>query len=120
MLTAKEAFKVGFLRKCAELGMTEDEIGQTIKSANIGVDSVLNAITGVAKPVVEKTLQVGIPAALLAPPIAGGLAGYGASKLTDIDDTDVEELRQRELVDEYRRLTARLKQRRDMLKRVTG
>lgn len=116
MLTARQAFKVGFLRKCAELGMSDEETEATIKSAILGLDAVINAV-GTAG---SKALQIGTPLALAAPPLAGAALGYGLSRATDVDDTDVAELRQRELVDEYRRLTARLRQRREMLKRVTG
>ena len=50
----------------------------------------------------------GLPLAIAAPPILGGLAGYGAAKATDIDDVDIDEVKERELADEYRRQTEKL------------
>lgn len=43
-----------------------------------------------------------------APPILGGLAGYGIAKATDVDDTDADAIKNQELVEEYRRQAERL------------
>jgi hypothetical protein len=42
------------------------------------------------------------------PPILGGLAGYTASKMSDIGDLDIKDIKRRELIDELQRQTQRL------------
>lgn len=116
MLTAKEAFKIGFLAKCAEDGLTPDQMLARVKAAKdafekrafIGglLGSAAGAVGGAAKTVAG----YGIPLALAAPPILGGLAGYGLAKATDVDDTDVDDIKNRELVEEYKRQAAKLQQ----------
>jgi hypothetical protein len=99
--------------------MTPPEILTTVKQAQdlmqkraslLGslTDSALGAAGGIGKTM----LSYGIPAAVLAPPLLGGIAGAGLAKLTDIDDTDVNEIKSRELVDEYKRQAERLKRQR--------
>ena len=51
----------------------------------------------------------GIPIAALAPPALGAAAGYGLARATDVDDTDVDEIKDTELMDEYRRQIDQLK-----------
>tara|TARA_R110002051_G_scaffold61354_5_gene112580 strand:+ start:53989 stop:54312 length:324 start_codon:yes stop_codon:yes gene_type:complete len=46
--------------------------------------------------------------ALAAPPAIGGLAAYFSNKATDSDASDIEEIKQKELVDSYRRMSAQL------------
>lgn len=113
-LTPVEAFKVGFLLKCAEDGLTPEQILARVrdmrsgltKQAVIGglIDRALDAGSGIAKSVAS----YGIPAALIAPPAIGALGGYALSKATDIDDTDVSGIKNQEVVDEYKRQTDRL------------
>jgi hypothetical protein len=50
--------------------------------------------------------------ALAGPAVLGGAAGYGMSRLTDIDDTDVDEIKKREIIDEYYRQIELLKSKR--------
>lgn len=99
----KEAFKIGFLRKCAEAGLTVEE---TIKAAEVATDQLEktsgNNLLDSAGNLINTAGFWGLamPAGLAT---AGGLgAGYGLSRLTDIDDEDVELLKHRELVDLYR------------------
>jgi hypothetical protein len=113
MLTPREAFKVGFLSRCVEEGLTLKEAHDLVKTAHEKLAGIPGAdipgkIIDLAKPVVSNALGYGIPIGLAAPPILGGLAGYAASRATDIDDTDVDEIKQRELVEEYKRQTAKL------------
>jgi outer membrane lipoprotein SlyB len=81
-LTAQEAFKVGFLARCVE-----DGLGRWATDVGIGY---------------------GVPLAAAAPWVAGGAAGYGLARATDISDTDVGEIKDRELMSEYRRQTDQL------------
>jgi hypothetical protein len=113
-LTPREAFKVGFLSRCVEDGLTLEQAHQRVKEAQEkialsipGADipgKLIDAAGSIAKP----ALGWGIPLALAAPPVVGGLAGYAASKATDIDDTDVDEVKRRELINEYKKQTKKL------------
>ncbi len=113
MLTEREAFKVGFLSRCVEEGLSTEETQQRVKIAAEKLanafSSAIGAVGGAAKPIVGNALGWGIPLALAAPPIAGGLAGFLASQTTDIDDTDIDEVKQRELIDEYKRQTQKMR-----------
>ncbi len=112
MLTPQEAFKVGFLAKCAADGLTPDQTLAAVKSAAdlFSKEAVVGTLLGkgidVAKGVGGGLARFGLPLALVAPPIVGGMAGYGLAKATDIGETDVAELKDQELIDEYNRQTA--------------
>jgi hypothetical protein len=114
MLTPREAFKVGFLARCAEDGLTPDQMLSRVKLAaemfekraflgkllDKGVDAGLGAAGGMAR--------LGGLAAVIAPPVLGAMGGYGLAKATDVDDTDVDEIKKRELVEEYQRQAAKM------------
>jgi len=105
-LTPVEAFKVGFMARCADDGLDMLAIRARVKSAmekTAIVGKVIDAAKDLGKGVIDAAAGWGIPLALAAPPIAGGLAGYGLARATDIDDTDVAEIKDREVIDEYRR-----------------
>ena len=109
MLTPKEAFVVGFMRRCIDDGLSVDQMGERVKQAedllagaiksaqdkqaNV-LGSLVNAAGGVA--------STALPLALAAPPLLGGLAGYTAARMGDIDDTDVDDVRLQELKDTYK------------------
>lgn len=110
-LTSREAFKVGFLARCAQDGLSPDETYARVKLACDTLEK--RAILGT---VIDKTFSTGkglagyaVPAALLAPPVLGGLGGYALAKATDVDDTDVDAIKSRELIEEYRRQASRLR-----------
>ncbi len=105
MLTPREAFKVGFLARCAEEGLSADEIAGRVKFA---ADKFAGFLDGAAH-LGGQVLSTGVPIAAIAPVALGGLAGYGLSRMTDIDDTDVDEIKNNELLDTYAQETARLK-----------
>ena len=112
MLDKKQAFKAAFIARCIEAGHTtpEEVLGQ-VKVAQEKLAGILGDITGAGKgalSVAGKGLRAALPLAVLAPPILGGTAGYLAAKTTDIDDTDVEEAKNQEILDELRRQTERL------------
>lgn len=125
MLTDKEAFKVGFLKRCADAGMDAKETLETVKTAkafvksavlDIGVKDIAGPPWRAAWDVAStgaKTLgNWGLMGALAGPAVLGGAAGYGMSRLTDIDDTDVDEIKKREIIDEYYRQIELLKSKR--------
>ncbi len=99
MLTKREAFKVGFMSRCVEEGLSPEETLGRVKAAR----DKLAGLADIAKPVIGGAVNVGVPALLAAPPVLGGLTGFLAAKATDVDDTDVKEIRSRELIREYDR-----------------
>lgn len=113
-LTSAEAFKVGFLARCTEAGLTPEQTlhavkqaGDMLKTAIVG--DLLGKVLDVGKGVAGGVASYGLPLAAVAPPILGGLAGYGLAKARDIDDTDVDAVKQQEIVEELRRQAATLK-----------
>ena len=122
MLSARDSFKVGFLSRCVEEGIAPEDIGAVIektaevlektggslKQAGILGDAlkIPGALVDIAgrlvAPVVGAATGYGIPLALLAPPLAGGAAGYGLARMGDVSDEDVEAIRVKELINEYR------------------
>ena len=125
MLTDLETFKAGFLTRCVEEGISTDEALSRVKSASARLDAMekqadipgygmlrdlLKGIAGVATPVVSKATDLVSAAGIFGPPILGGAAGYGVSKMTDVDEEDVDDIKKEELVDEYRRQANKLRQ----------
>lgn len=124
-LTPQQAFKAGVLRECAMRGLNQSETIQAIKSATQQIKTA--GLTDlISKPVSQAVSsfgnaagsaatglgQVGLAGLLLGPPAIGLGAGYAASKLTDVDEEDVRAVKKRDLIAEYRRQAARIKQRR--------
>lgn len=105
MLTPREAFKVGFLARCAEEGLSADQIAARVKFAQDKFAGLMAGLSSVG----SSALSTGLPLALLAPIALGGVAGYGLSRATDIDDTDVDEIKNQELLDTYAQQTAKVK-----------
>jgi hypothetical protein len=142
-MTPRDRFKVAFLTRLVESGMSFDQIadhvsdlhGQVTKSAAVpglappkpptaevgtkplkqpSVGSVpalklaelglstLRDLWGLGKDVAGSIGTAGLYGAAGAG-IAGAGAGYGLGKLTDVDETDIEEKKQHELVDQYKR-----------------
>jgi phosphate/sulfate permease len=117
-LTDREAFKVGFLKQCATEGLSPDEILSRVKTASYMLEKrafiggLIGGAANAAGGALKTVGSYGLPLALAAPPILGGLAGYGLAKATDVDDTDVDAIKNRELVEEYRRQAEKLKRQR--------
>ncbi len=130
-MTDKLAFRIAFFRQCAERGMTikqakdlltkikEDKstllkFASQVKKAEPDPISMLGSIAGGVGNAANAAVggigaaanAVGVPAIVaagVAPPAIGYLGGKLMGKATDYDDTDVEEIKLRELIDEYRR-----------------
>lgn len=106
------AFKVGFLKKVAELGLTPDEF---VKLALDPTDLLLSGGSGLmhgatgALALGGKTLGA---AALGAPIVAGGIAGAADAALNAPTGEDIDSLRNAEMVGLLNRLTAEIRTRR--------
>lgn len=114
MLSDREAFKVGFISRCIEEGhTTPDQIQGQVKRAMdtvAGIEKrgylgdIIRGIGGLG----SSALAIGVPLALMAPPVLGATAGYAAARATDIDDTDVEEQKRQEIIDELKRQASKI------------
>ena len=105
---AKTAFKMGFLARCSEEGLTGADLDARIKQADISdiVSGAGKALTGGA------LLTVGLP--LAGGLVAGGLGGYGAAKMTT-PELDDDTLKSEELANTYRAYANRLRSRKKAL-----
>lgn len=126
-MTPDQAFKLAFLQTCAESGMTMPEIEAAVADAvekTAGLTDFLSkpydAAFDAATSLGNTAKLVGGAGLLLGPPLAGAAAGYGAAKLTDIDDMDTEEAKKRELIDQYRLLAASALRNREARQRREG
>ena len=114
-MTAQEAFKVGFLERCVEARVPAEQVPGLAKQAAalLAKQADLTGLLGkgidLAKSVGGAGLHYGGLTAALAPPLLGLARGAGLAKLTDIDDTDVEDIKNQETVAEYRRQTDQLR-----------
>jgi hypothetical protein len=110
-LSPRDQFKVAFLEKCAKEGLTPDEILTRVKIAQ---DRVKQAETDILKTLAtfgssaltgvgDAIQNIGIPAALMAPPIVGALGGRALAKLQEPTDDNVKDIQHEELMSEYRR-----------------
>lgn len=112
MLTPKEAFVAGFALRCAELNIPASEVE---KAAGIALER-LTKRAGFADAA-SSGLGYALGAAAFVPPVAGYVAGTLAAKLRDAD-VDVEDLKNNELITEYRRLAAAARRQAEAKKRA--
>ncbi len=130
-MNEREAFKAGFLKHAAEQGLTVEETLALAKSANDWLTSLggtaLKFVGDRAAGLFDKTMGLGMsaaqklvsttagmaPYAMIGAPLLGGAGlGYLAAKGSDLNDEDPDELKARELIDEYRRAAEQARQRR--------
>jgi hypothetical protein len=107
----REAFKVGFIARCVEEGLSTEKTAELMEKAAEGglLSTGLQALKDLSYP------AMGL--ALAAPPAAGGLAAYFANRATDTDADDVEEIKQKELIDSYKRMSRQLGRNKRLRKR---
>ena len=96
-MTPKEAFRFGFMARCIEEGLSHEKTAELIKKADDNIIGMLKEVTYPA-----------LGLALATPPAVGGLAAYFANKATDTDASDVEEIKQKELIESYSRMAQQL------------
>ena len=100
----REAFKIGFMARCIEEGLSQEKTAELVEKAAEGtISGLVDAGKAVTYPLAL--------AALAAPPTIGGLAAYFNNRALDTSDQgDVEEIKQRELTESYRRMAEQLRQ----------
>jgi hypothetical protein len=116
MLTPKEIFKVAFLKKAAEAGLTLEETHECVKHlltkqawnplawiADLGTKAWDKGLD-VGADALKTGTRVGLGTALIAPPALGFAAGHGLAAMTDVSDEDAGEAKKRQLIAEYQRL----------------
>ena len=116
MRSAQEAFKLGFLSNCVERGLSIEEMRSRVKTAMDSLDSFeKRGIAG--EQTISKLLEIlgasskyALGALAFAPPAIGAAGGSMTSKLTDVDDDDIGDVKKEELIDEYRRQARKLRQ----------
>jgi hypothetical protein len=113
-MTSKEAFKAGFLSRCVSEGLTTSaQIEGRLKSADIS-DLIGGTMKGVGDAVQAGTIAsiLGVGLAAAVPPYLGRAIGeFSGRQVGRVNDYEIEEHKKRELIDEFRRQTAMLKQR---------
>lgn len=102
-MTEQDAFKAGFLSRCAEEGLTGESLRDRIDSA----ENLMKAAAGESpfSAALSGTKMLAV-APLLAAAGAGGLAGHVAGTLNQ-PDLDEEDIKARELAATYKALAAR-------------
>lgn len=122
-MTPIQAFKLGFLLKCAEAGLTPDEANDVAKRALVkhaaGPLETLGNKAWDAVPGLVGLLGKGL---LVAPLVGGAAIGYGAGKLQQDEGATIEATKKEELESEYNRLAseAEANARRRKLQAVLG
>ena len=119
-MTPKEAFKVGFLHKCAEDGLTRGETLERIRNMRMAKSAFLGAtgraVGGAAGGIAGAGFKSLLAALLLGPPVAGLAGGYGLAQAKD-ETFSKDDARKRELLAAYERAAEQLE--RGSRKRMT-
>jgi hypothetical protein len=105
-VTEKEAFKLGFLQRCAEEQLTGLALESRIKAAATFVKSASLQLPTLSDS--GKALFNVAYAPLMLATVGGGLAGHLAGKMTE-PDVDEDDLKARELAAAYKAYAARAK-----------
>jgi hypothetical protein len=122
-MTPQEAFKLGFLARCVEGGLSDEQtnalakraadlVGEQEKSAD-APDLAGKALGGVAEAT-GKAFWPLVGLAASAPPALGGLAAYFKNQATDINEDDVESVKKQELIAQYRRMADQLRRQKQL------
>jgi len=109
----REAFKIGFLARCVEIGLTPEATNKLVKSAGDCFNKQAWSIAGEFGDLAKASVPA-VLAAAAAPVALGGGAAYFANQATDTDATDIAEIKKRELVETYRRMSYQLQRQRKL------
>ena len=122
-MTPQEAFKLGFLARCVEGGLSDEQTNALAKrAADLVGEQEKSAFTAdAAGKVIGGVMEAGGKAvyplaalALATPPALGGLAAYFKNQATDIDEDDVESVKRQELIAQYRRMADQLRRQKQL------
>ena len=106
-----ESFKSGFVKRCQESGV-DPALALDVALSEKQAGAVWDAVKGPMGTVAGAVKQLG-PIAYFGIPIgAGAGAGYAASRMQELDEDDVEDVRKREMIDNYRQLAKEMEIRR--------
>jgi hypothetical protein len=105
-VTEKEAFKLGFLQRCAEEQLTGSVLDWRIKAAESFVKSAAMQLPSLSDSF-QALGNVAYTPLMLAT-VGGGLAGHVAGKMTE-PDVDEDDIKARELAAAYKAYAARAK-----------
>ncbi len=136
-LTPEQLFKIGFLYKCAQAGLTQEETHEVVKEAisrlkgeskqaqfGTGLISGAGKVVGSATSALPHLFSLGGLALMGIPVAAGAVGGYSLAKLRGGGDakTMLEDAKKDEIVGEYERLAeeARRRARLKRLQSMTG
>jgi len=106
MLTVKEAFKVGFMLRCADAGMTGEQASDCAQKAA----SLLTKKAYIGQSVVDNLPGAAVGLGLALPVMAGAGVGYLASEAAT-PEVDADDVKKRELIDEFRHYARRARER---------
>lgn len=106
----REAFKIGFMARCIEEGLSQEKTAELMEKAAMG------GLVDAGKAVLYPAAAL----ALAAPPTLGGLAAYFKNKATDSDASEIEEIQQQEQADTYRRMADQLRRAKALRERKAG
>ena len=108
-MRSAENFKVGFLRKLAEAGLTPSDIeAAMVKQASVDINP-----TAAIGPILKNLWILGVGGPLA----VGALTGAIARSATQADDEDPSEIKNREMTAVYRQLTQDARERMERAKR---
>jgi hypothetical protein len=124
-----EAFRLGFMARCVEEGMSADETYALSKTAAVSMEKLgftkwlaeqaLGPVNEAAKTTKSLTDAVSgsmplVGMGLMVPPLLGGTAAWLVNHATDTDGSDVEEAKQHELIDTYNRMSGQLQRQKQL------
>jgi DNA-binding LytR/AlgR family response regulator len=120
-MNSKEAFKAGFLLRCADAGMTGAEVAATMQKAaeivekrGLSVEGLASGAAGLASPVTNFAQNALLFGAIGAP-IA---AGYGVAHMANEalnPEVDEDDVKKQELIDELQHYARQARERRSAL-----
>ena len=125
-----EAFRLGFLARCVEEGLSADATFELSKQAAAVMEKAaltpdwiaqqlfgpVNKLTGAVKGVGDaaSSMMPYVGAAMAVPPLLGGTAAYLVNHATDTDAADVEEAKNHELAETYNRMASQLQRQKQL------
>ena len=109
-MQASDAFKLGFLARCVEEGLSPAQTCALAKQAEEkqGFANPLKGMGATALSAVDSLFWPAAGAALMLPPTIGGGLAYLVDKSMNADTLDVDDVQKKELIAEYARMQSDL------------